>query len=525
LRRLCGPGVGFEDVPLDVFGQFETPPLRPHHVPAALREFVFDQAAMMGADPGFVLLGALVACSTLIHDDFKIQPARYNPLYLESIRLWGLLVGEPSAGKSPALSATLGHVKALNSALLKDYAAKMTDFELESAVYKKQEKKWIEGAAKVSASAREARPAAPQKPPKRRVVFEDYTKEALGEALQDNPRGLLVFQDELTGWIGSFDAYKVNNGADRAASLQLWNGGSYTIDRVSKGTIYVPNFSACIVGGIQPKAVKKIAKNLSDDGLLQRFLVVVGSPADPPQDDLRPPNLAAVKAYRELLDHLFSMAPPLDAFRLSGEASTAKEEFLNYIVGLIQVKAFSAEIGEYLGKWRSYVPRLIGLWHVLDYARQKVFPPTMVDADTARAAIAFMREYLLPHGLHFYMDIMTERSGVEHAEWIANFILSRQIALLKRRDIYNGYKRWRDLEEWQQRQALALLEYSGWIRADVPEEKKETREPKSWRVNAAVHVLFADKAKEEKARRVKEQRVLRELKEFARRSRRKEEAD
>jgi hypothetical protein len=46
------------------------------------------------------------------------------------------------------------------------------------------------------------------------------------------------------------------------------------VDRVSRGTIYVPNLSVSILGGIQP-AVLKDLRGLTNDGLLQRFIPVL----------------------------------------------------------------------------------------------------------------------------------------------------------------------------------------------------------------------------------------------------------
>jgi hypothetical protein len=41
--------------------------------------------------------------------------------------------------------------------------------------------------------------------------------------LEDNPRGLFVYRDELTGWVRSMDQYKGGKGSDRQHWLNLWS--------------------------------------------------------------------------------------------------------------------------------------------------------------------------------------------------------------------------------------------------------------------------------------------------------------
>ena len=57
----------------------------------------------------------------------------------------------------------------------------------------------------------------PPEPPEPvgRTVVGDTTAEALFSVLEENPRGVLVSRDELTGWLRSMDQYKGGKGSDR----------------------------------------------------------------------------------------------------------------------------------------------------------------------------------------------------------------------------------------------------------------------------------------------------------------------
>ncbi|SMF97069.1 Toprim domain-containing protein [Methylomagnum ishizawai] len=457
LRRLCGPGVGFEDLPLDVFGSFELPRLRAHHVAAPLVSYVFDQAAVKGVEPLFVYLGALTCCAGVLHDQFQVQPARYDPTWKESPRLWTLLVGDPSTGKTPAINAVSAHVQAIDIVLAKQSKAAIADWELDKKVAEKQMKRWVEDAAKRGAGDKGDKPRTPEKPPDRRCFIEDTTVEALAEILAENPAGVFLKADEFAGWLGAMDAYSGGaKGKDRAHWLQAYNGGPRRVDRVNRGSTLVPNFSVSILGGVQPDKMRNLKVDLTDDGLLQRFLVVVGAPAAPPESDTRPPNLDAIHAYRELLDHLQSMTPPESVFKFSPEAASIKAEFLGYVQGLVAARVPSPAVCAYLGKWPGMFARLALLCHVVEYAGQvpRRFPPEIIGADTVRLVVGLMREILLPHGLNFYLDIMGAASGSEHSQWIAGFILSRELQALTIRDITRAYKSWRSLTHWEQVGAL-----------------------------------------------------------------------
>ena len=71
------------------------------------------------------------------------------------------------------------------------------------------------------------------------------------------PQGkVLVRADELAELIATMDDAKEGKGpADRGAYLRLYNGGRFTVDRIIRGAFPVPNWSGCVLGGIQPEPI------------------------------------------------------------------------------------------------------------------------------------------------------------------------------------------------------------------------------------------------------------------------------
>src|SRR4029453_7681695 len=79
-------------------------------------------------------------------------------------------------------------------------------------------------------------------PVQTRYIVNDPTVEKLGELLNENPNGLLLFRDELTGWLRMLD--RDGHESDRSFYLEAWNGtNSYTYDRIGRGTL--PIKAAC----------------------------------------------------------------------------------------------------------------------------------------------------------------------------------------------------------------------------------------------------------------------------------------
>src|SRR5262245_21023361 len=109
-------------------------------------------------------------------------------------------------------------------------------------------------------SKEERRTAEP--PKQKRLKLEDTTIEAAQEVFRDSPDGVLCVRDEWSGGFGSMDKYAGHRGAamDRAFWLQAYNGGSYGYHRVTRGSGFIPNLSASILGGIQPEPMRKICE-------------------------------------------------------------------------------------------------------------------------------------------------------------------------------------------------------------------------------------------------------------------------
>lgn len=496
--------------PIDFLGDAEmtgAPELRPGHLPDALAGFVFDTAERMGVDPAAVALCATVACAAVVSDGWQAQPKVHDHTWTESARLWGAIVGGPSILKTPVLKACTAPVDKLDAEARQRHAEAMRHYKAE--------------VARAKAAKDPAADALPQ-PRLERHLVEGTTMDALTEVLRDDDAGrqrapagkVLVRQDELSEWLASFDAYKGGSGrgsADRGAYLRLFNGGRYVLDRVGRGNFAIPNWSACILGGIQPEPIQRIAREGADDGLLQRFLYCV--PVGQTAGEDRAPDVAALRRYADLfpaLARLHGAAPGAEPqrVRFAPEAQLHREAINALAAAVAAQPTSSTRLQSALGKWTGVFTRLALTFHLIGLADAQVQgrpvpDPLVLTADTARRAAAYMRDVLLPHLLRAdELLFLTRQTG--HARWIAGFLLSsaaaRDMGRVALRDLQRAYAPLRAPEHRREVvEVMSALDAMGWVKAEIPDNP--ARGVSAWAVNPKLHAVFAERAAAERARR------------------------
>jgi hypothetical protein len=486
------------------------PELKPHHLPEAIAPFVFDTAARMGVDPAAVALAAIVALASVMDDEWAIQPKVNDTTWTENPRLWGAIVGNPSILKSPVVKVTTAPIDKMEAAARDQHETDMLRYRCEMKVWKDTG----------SDPANE-----PKVPRLDRYLVEGTTTEAITEVLRDDFKAtqrapahkVLIRQDEMSEWVASFDRYRASGGggADRGAYLRLYNGGRHTIDRVARGAFAIPNWSACVLGGIQPGPIRTIAKHAADDGLLQRFCYCV--PAHQGRGEDRQPDTAGLARYAALFPVLAAMHPGTvfgsDGHRivLHAEAHQHRLEILDLAEALAGMPDASDRLKSALGKWPGLWARITLVFHLITIAdakaRNVLHDVVNVVRGVATMSTAYLRDILLPHLLRAdAVMFATEQTG--HARWIAGFILSKGEETLTARDIMRSYRQLRAPEQRREMlDVMASLEAMGWVR-EVP--AMDGRSPVAWFVNPKVHTGFAERARREKTERQATKERIRE---------------
>ena len=217
-----------------------------HCLPEPIRTFVIETADSMRCDPCFIILALIAATAAAVGNSRRI---RLKNRWTEPCVFWLVVIAESGTMKSPGLDAALSFLRKLQSKAYADYEQAteqyerdLLKFEADLASYKKP-----------SANRAGEPPEPPPKPICLRFICEDSTVEALAAVLDEQPRGVVMIRDELSGWLNSFDAYKACKGSDVAHWLSMHRAGSMTVDRKSgKRITHIPHAGVSIAGGIQP---------------------------------------------------------------------------------------------------------------------------------------------------------------------------------------------------------------------------------------------------------------------------------
>lgn len=224
------------------YGSVRPFPLEVFH--PVLRKTIETMAETINCPPDFIAAAYIGLVSVCIGNRKRLR-AKHG--WDVQANLFLAIVADPGSKKSPALAMALKPLEIINR-------------ELKKAYDKKVEEVLLFGDKD-------------SKPPKLNKTYTtDSTTEALMENLVDNP-GMINIQDELSGLIGSFNAYRSGNGSDKEIYLSLFNGSPVNIDRKSKESISVRNPFLSIIGNIPPDVlVNRRTTGKIDDGFLDRFL-------------------------------------------------------------------------------------------------------------------------------------------------------------------------------------------------------------------------------------------------------------
>ena len=387
-------------------------------LPTKLRPLVEDIADRMQCPPDFPAIAGVVGLGAVVGRQLAIRPKREDDWQVVP-NLWGMTVGPPSLMKTPAIAEMIKPLIALEQSAKSAHEAALANWKAEQLVGKETAKvngnsirKALKGDGKEAyAIARQTIEETDAEPPARkRLLINDTTVEKLGEILADNPRGILLYRDELRGFLRSMD--RDGREADRAFYLEAWNGnGRFTYDRIGRGTIDIEACCVSIIGTIQPGPLTGYLEGaarggVGDDGLMQRFQLLVWPDCPKSWCNVdRPPNQSAKRRVDELYSCLDALDPnivgaiqddgPLPYLRFDPVAQDLFDGWRAELELRLRSGILHPVMEAHLAKHRSLVPSLALLCHLADIGHGSV------GGDAMARAIAF-GDYLESHASRAY---------------------------------------------------------------------------------------------------------------------------
>ena len=475
-------------------------PMTPEMLPESFRRWLVDISKRMQCPLDFLATGAIVVASSVIgagcgirpkvHDDWEVIP-----------NLWGGPVARPSMMKTPALTEVVKILARMEAEEAERFDDLKRFHEAGAEVYKAKREALKSEMSAAAKNKKAARPMdviqadmASMEPDaevvRRRFKTHDSTVEKLGELLNQNQRGLLVFRDELTGLLQTWD--REDRQSDRAFFLEAWNGNCcFTTDRIGRGTIDIKNTCISILGGMQPGKLQaylmQAANNLLNDGMVQRFQVLVYP--DEPQDwkliDEKPDRAArdcATVIFKSLaaMDFKQAGAEEVDSerpfFHFNEPGQDLFYEWLTELEGKIRTEE-NPLLCEHFTKYRSLMPSLALIFHLIDVAGGS--NPGPITAHAAAMAADWL-DYLETHARRIYS--LTGEMGPRAAAALAKKIEQGKLKDgFTPWDVYN--KGWSILNTADVvARACEELETAGWLRKEI--SQPPTGRPKAiYRVN------------------------------------------
>lgn len=200
--------------PLDVF-------------PEQLRQFIEESAESIPCPPDYIAHAVLAVVSSFIGPG---RTLRIKGTWVERAVIYAATVGHTGSRKSPSMELAMLPARTLD---------KMLHDEGEN----------------------------------RQHITTDVTVESLADVLPPNPRGLLVYRDEMTGWVASLNQYKGGKGADRQFWLSAWSCQDYTVNRKGKPPVRITRPYLSVIGNIPPDMLGELADRRGrEDGFVDRIL-------------------------------------------------------------------------------------------------------------------------------------------------------------------------------------------------------------------------------------------------------------
>jgi Protein of unknown function (DUF3987)/Bifunctional DNA primase/polymerase, N-terminal len=459
------------------------------------REWLVQAAHGAGVTAAHVAVPLIGIASALIGTARRVQASRS---WTQPCTLWAAVVGFSGSGKTPGLDTVkraLAMIERTEKAKIADmqhaHEAKVEAAKAARALWKKKVEEAASGPVVELGKFRSAKGAAPPLPPEAivpapfvvpRLYVSDATIERLAVLLTVRPRGMLHIGDELADLFLNMSRY--SSGSDREFWLEAWNGGSFTVERMSREAITVDHLLVGLIGGFQPD---KLARSFDGDhdGLYGR--VLFAWPSEPPYralaNDVAEVEPEIVNALSRIINleagagQDGEFAPK--AVPLAPDALSAFEAFRQLVH--CRKQGLDGREREWLAKAQAHALRLAGTLEFLGWAFAGGDEPKQISAQSMEAATRLTLDYFWPHSRASLRQIGLSERHVNARRTL------RWLAAERRNEFSREDIRCKALGrtcDAQQTQALIdALAKSGWCKEVTQEGTGAGRPARRWAVN------------------------------------------
>ena len=470
------------------------PPFKIEYLPESFRPWAIDVAERMSIPLDYVGICMLCTFSAVIGRRAFVQPKEFDDSWKEALNLLGAVVAPSGGMKTPTWKIFTSEVTAIEVDWKRHHQAVMKVYDQEVAKYLESNK----GKKKKDYTGVEPTPP----DPRRRLVINDATPESAHTLMEKHPEGLLLYRDEIGGWLSDLD--KPGRESAREMFLIAANGNDvHTQDRIGRGEV---SAIMCLIffGGMQPKIAQDLVNDERNaaDGTIARLGLISypnKAPSTTPLD--RPVNEVAREYFRRALRVLAPMHEKDIYLKFS---PAAQPIFKSWLENQMQrERLLTGPICSHFSKYKGLLPRLAAIYHLADAASAMSVKREAVKDDEVivsseisvagfqtiapehlARAIAFLGEYLEPHMRRLYGCVKSpmQRSEAAFAEHVRAGDLNDGFTA---RDVKR--KHWIGLADIGEIQyTLETFHEMGWIRPMPRPAGQDGRPTNKYEINPAV---------------------------------------
>ena len=343
--------------------------------PKEFQSIILHNKEIQNFDTNLSALSYLSATATTIGGNVQINNGGYSTIPI----LWSVLVANSGMKKS--------HIMEFPFKFLKEQDRnEMLRFKSEFA----------------SMGATEDLPKQPET-----FILKDSTPEAMSKCLNVNPKGVVLFKDEMARMMRDFNKYGNGNG-EQDSLLELFNGNDLSIHRATKPTLYIINPCVNIIGGIQPERLSLMTNEDSlSGGFYYRLLFSRPLEHKPNKYVLEKINKDIEKKSTNIFQEIFNYQET--ELSVSNESLQLYQKWYNEN----QTKYFGDTFGMPLqSKLETYVWRFCIVLDILDQISNGKTRNTITKETMEKALI--LAEYFRIESTEIYKD--TFREGILESE-------------------------------------------------------------------------------------------------------------
>lgn len=395
-------------------------------LPPVFRNYIEQASKSLCCPPDYVAVPLLTCAGGIVGSSRR---AVLKEDWEEGTGIYSGTVGDPASKKSPALSKGVKFARELAKGQADQHSQALEDFEREMAQYEQAQQMWkarAKESLKNPAIQAGEKPYQPEEPRMNRLIVSDTTVEALASRLADNPKGLILIRDELSGWVSSFNAYKQGRGSDKQFYLSTWSNDEVVVDRKGEQPIVLSNPNLAVTGCLTPDVLGDIRKGSLDDGFIERILLAYPDPVKQRWSNSSI-DKATDESVRQCFQRLFQVRESTgeEPVRLA-LTSPAREVFIRWVnshYSELDSPGFPNALRGIWGKIPGQAARLALIVHLIRQVTEHA--GSLLDRESILAGI-ILAEYFKDHSKKVFAVINKDPSE-EQIQKALNRLVQRDI--------------------------------------------------------------------------------------------------